>query len=240
MRVAAFGASVGLSIRPPRTKRQDGNYLDILRDTLQADDPRSAVFNLTQGSNIITLEYTRKFADDISRYNPDWVILNYGINEAAPRAIPYGLWMQLHSPGDRGWIKRKLGQLLHRNSPAIIRFFKKKGWVSAEKFGVELQRLIDLSKKESLAEIIVLNIGPVNEHYKEMLPGIEKLVEVYNLKINEVVEKCGVYLLDIHRLVSDHGMENVQPDSCHFSVLGHKLVYEKILEIIHSFSNLIA
>ncbi len=236
MRVLVLGSSVALSIRPTRSDRTEGNYSDLLREELQKQDPSNEVINLAQGSTVITDMKDWQYIDILKRHNPDVVILNYGINEAAPRLISLDFWRWLFRSKNRGWFRNMFAKYIYKWAPFLIRTLKLKGWVSADKFVQQLKALLVQADKESKSKVIVLNVGPANDHFMKMLPGVETYIPQYNDAIGRALTgQDHAVLLDIFEQVELHGIEKIQPDGCHFSALGHKIICEKILKIIHAF-----
>ena len=128
VRVSVFGSSVALTIRPPRANRTEGTYSDRVDALALKAGFYLIVKNHAQRSRLITHENEMDFVGKLQKDNPDYVILHYGINEAAPRVWPYRLWMIAHAPK---WGRSNLYYRLHRYlvsfESCVIRVFKKRG-----------------------------------------------------------------------------------------------------------------
>lgn len=84
-------------------------------------------------------------------------------------------------------------------------------------------------RKECTARIYLVNIGPSNEHYKVMLPGIEQAILTYNHVIAKTAAAEGASRLDVFALVSREGLEKAQPDGAHLSVHGHQCLFAELV-----------
>ena len=228
MRIAVFGSSVALETRPARRVYAEGNYADLLRVAAEALDPTSEVVNLARRSNLIVHETEMKFTGDLQRLNPQVVILHFGINEAAPRAIPYGPWMWLHGPQDSGRLKAVTSGILLRFWAILIRLLGLRGWVKPAEFGRYTRQLIAHLRKECQAEVFVVNMGPPNAKYRRLPPRIESIMPEYNAVLAKVARDTGAVLVDVWSMVQAEGVEKAQPDGCHLSAYGHRRVFETI------------
>lgn len=232
MRVLVFGSSVPLAIRPRREDRTDGTYVDLLRRALKSHSPDADVVNLASRSRLVTHESDIDFTASVQRFDPDLVILHYGINEAAPRAIPYRPWMWLHAPQNCGKPKALVASGLSRLYPTLIRLFKMRGWVEPQEFGNHLSRLIGHCRKESTAAIVLVNLGPPSPRYERMLPGVHQAITQYNHAITEVAQTENVGLVDAYSLVKREGLDKTQPDGAHLSPFGHRCLFDELLRVL--------
>lgn len=229
MRVAVFGSSVALFVRPPRGERAHGTYIDLLRRELERREPGSEVANLAYRSRMVTHETDIGFTASLARIDPDVAILHYGVNEAAPRALPYSMWMWLYGPQRCSRIKRYAACRLLPLLAFVTRAFHMSGWVDPVTFGKHLSSLIRHCRKESAAVVFVVNIGPPNERFIRMLPGIDAACVRYNSVIAECASAEGAFLLDAYSLIDRAGLDKAQPDGAHLSADGHQLLFEELL-----------
>ncbi len=228
MRIIVFGSSVCLTIRPPRTTRAEGTYTDLLRRACQAQDPTAEVLNLARRSNIITLESELEFTNSLTRFNPDVVILHYGIVEASPRALPYRSWMWWHRPQVCSKFKGYIAGRLNLLWPHLIRLFGLKGWVNSAQFAYHLKRLCAHARKECQARIFLINIGPPNELFCQRLPGIERIIPEYNRTIARVAAEEGAEVIDVWSLIQQYSIEKMQPDGAHLTSFGHECLFQQL------------
>jgi len=228
LRILVFGHSGSLALRPPRQSRQEGTYVDLLRrHVTESCGADAAVVNLALRSNMVNQDDLR-FTCDIQRHDPDVVVLHYGVNECAPRVLPRPIWMWLHGFADQGWLRRRLGSWLMPMEVLLMRLVSCGGWLSAAKFERCLRFKIASVRKEAACRVLVVNIGPPNERYRRMLPGIERQVLRFNEVIARVAAESGALLMDVQGMVTAGGLEQLQPDGCHLSAEGHRQLFEMI------------
>jgi lysophospholipase L1-like esterase len=234
IRVAVFGSSVALTIRPNRKSRSEGTYSDLIKSYYKSLGDDIELYNYSYRSRLIIHENEIDFVSKIQVTNPDFVILNYGINEATPRVWPYKLWMVLHSPR---WNRTSLNlafiRYLVKFEAHLIYIFKLKGWVNEKKFKKYLLSLITTINKETLAKTIIIPIFPPNDHYIKVLPRIHNQVQLFNKILNHCALETSSYIIDIDRIEKYNTNSDLCPDGAHLSAKGHQFISSEIINYIN-------
>lgn len=239
MKITVVGNSVGLLVRPPRTSREEAVYAQLLVQKFRESEARDIeVYNHCKWSGDL-LTCLAEFEHQILQYDPDVVLVHFGINECAPRVLPRALWTLLNAkfsyrmPGHR-YLLRVLNAGLSRIRPHAIRLLRSRSWMSPHQFEQALSQLVVLTVKETRAQLILLNIGPPTDRVERALPGCTENVAIFNKIISRIAREslhhCSV--LDIHQLVLTHGAEDLQPDGIHLSATGHALVADQLFSFI--------
>lgn len=231
--IAVFGSSVALTIRPKRLTREEGNYCDIIKSKLKDQGNEVYLMNYASRSRIISHENVLDYVGNLQKANPDYVILHYGINEAAPRLWPYRIWMLLHKPKwYRGRMFMYFNSKLVKIESLLMKIFKSKGWVTEKKFEKLYRALIETAVSETKSKIITISICEPNDHYIKVLPNIEKQISEYNAIIEKVSMELSAVFINLQNISSQIPKRHVAPDGAHLSGLGHQIVGEEILNII--------
>jgi lysophospholipase L1-like esterase len=222
VRVVVAGNSVALHVAPRREGRDSGTYADLLRRRLEPLG--GAVVNVARRSNLVD-EDDLEFMANCQRNDPDAVILQYGINEAAPRILSRPLWMWLKGPQAYGTAKSLLRRVEGRLEPHLVRWTRAGGWIGPKRFEERLRYKVRIVRKESAAVPMVVNLGPPTPDLERLLPGMTAAVERYNAIMERVCRDEDAVLIDIHALVRERGPE-IQPDGIHLTAEGHRCVAE--------------
>ncbi len=226
VRVVVAGNSVALHVAPRRDERDSGTYADHLRRRLEPLG--GAVVNVACRSNLVD-EDDLEFMANCQRNDPDVVILQYGINEAAPRILPRPLWMWLKGPQSFGIAKSVLRKVEGGLEPRLIHWGRAGGWIGPKRFEELLRYKIRIVLKESAAVPMVLNIGPTTPDLERVLPGVTASVHHYNEIMGRLCRDEGAVLVDLHALVREQGL-SIQPDGVHLTAEGHRCVCDLLWE----------
>lgn len=228
MKILIFGSSVGLNIRPPRANRSEKNYAMLLHEMLSKLNGKFVVYNKCVWHGMITDYNSEEFSNIILQEDPEIIILNYGVNECAPRLLSKKIWYYLNNPGNKNnTIIRFINRFFYHISPRMIKILKLNGWVKIDDFEINLKEKIGLIEKETKSDIILLGIGITNHRVESRLPGINKLIQQYNnamSNISSMSNRC--FYLDLSNLT------DYMPDGIHFDFIGHQTVAKKIYNII--------
>lgn len=228
LNIAIFGSSVALTIRPFRSSRKEGNYSDVIKSELENAGNKVSLKNFASRSRLIVHEDIMEYVGNLQKANPDFTVLHYGINEAAPRVWPYWIWLLLHKPKwDRSRIHKKFYPFFLRIETLVIKSLKMKGWVSKRKFHKMLKLMVETTIRETLSKVVLISIGNPNENYIRILPGVEQQIAEFNMIINNVAKETSSFLVDINKLGEEADM-NLCPDGAHLSFPGHLLVGKEI------------
>jgi len=140
--------------------------------------------------------------------------------------------MWLHGFSNQGWLKRKFSSLAMMVEVRLIRLLGLKGWISVSDFKDQLLFKVDSAMKESGGRVLLVNIGPANNRYRAMLPGIDEQITRFNKVIEQAADAGGAEVLDVHAMVLAGGLEELQPDGCHLSAEGHRKLCQMILDTL--------
>lgn len=222
---------MGIRIRPPaRTRAENRLYPNILTDMLNESRENWVLFNNCR-SRLLASELI-EYRDELSRQNPDVVILNIGAVDAPNREIPKWYsdilfrrkWTFLHSLSLKlynGFIKKYF-----RRPLVYLRF--KTPWVKLQKFDQSVNSFVEFIRKDINAQIIILGINPGNERLEKELPGSLARYQTYNQCLKNISEKVGCHYIDTTGLES----ETHFPDGVHYNFEGHQWCAQQIFKTI--------
>jgi lysophospholipase L1-like esterase len=243
MRILIIGNSEALFVRPPRKKKNEGTYTEILIKELK----NAQIFNLSSGSSLVT-DLLNSFDKNLNRYFPDIVILHFGINEAAPRLLPRFIWNLIYADKNKYTLMSFSKSLIKflRKFFSLITFLylksvggKDKGWVSCRKFEYVYSQLISRIEKELKSTIIIINIGFQNKKLEKTLPGIVDNIKMFNDIMAKIARRSeSVFLVDVYEMCKKFGMDRIRPDGVHFSSEGHRFLANEIVALIQRISNI--
>ncbi len=226
LRVLVCGNSIALHVAPHRLNRKEGTYVDLLRRQLEPVGGR--VISIARQSNMID-EDMLEFMANVQRYDADAVVMHFGVNEAAPRILPRGLWMWLKGPQAYGRLKSGVRRVESIVEPGLIRLASAGGWIGPRQFGAIYDRKLEVIGREGAGTAFVVNIGPPSDTMERLLPGMGRSVDACNDVLADLCRKHDAVLVDVHDLVRRTGMD-IQPDGCHFTGEGHRLVHQLLFD----------
>ena len=209
-----------------RVCTQDGeSYLKLL-DNLS----NTSVINFSKGHKLIG--ESSRFIDSFLVHNPDFIILNFGINELSSRSIPLFLYKYLYLNIKRtylGYFFEGIAKYFESNlRPILVNIRFRRSWYRLKQFEFAYEELINNILKYSTAKIICLTINLPSKRVEKQLPGSYNRVKKWN-KI--LIEKYGTSNR-ISIIRTDEFNENLTPDGVHFNGEGHHKLCRRVLEII--------
>lgn len=226
-KVLILGNSVSLICRPPLNKRGYSTYCQLL----EQHNTYMKIKMLSDQAAIITDGLTC-FYSEICAYNPDSVIIAYGINEACTRFLPRKLNQVLFADKrdklKTPVIKKILQKIIRFIEPHAIRLFRLNGWVKPAKYYKYLTKLITLIKKECNSKVILITIPNVTDRIEKQLPGSRQKILEYNKEILKIAQDELCDVVDCFDLFSKYDINDVTPDGIHLSEMAHKLIFEEL------------
>lgn len=227
-KICIIGNSVALRVRPPVNFPNNKNYSQLLRESL---DENCAVVNLAYGASTVKEVY--KKIDTYIREFPDYYIINLGVVDASTREVP--LWFYRLSTQKSLNAIFVLFALLYRNiiskfRRVLVNIRGRRSWVAQKEFREYFDLIVKTLVKETNAKIIVLNINEANNRVEAELPGSLKKHKKYNAVMNEIAGKYNQIFVDTNKLIKHEDY----PDGVHFSVSGHKKIFNNLFSIIKS------
>jgi lysophospholipase L1-like esterase len=239
LRVVVAGNSAASFLSPPRTVRSDGAYPELLREELCTRGLAAEVFVRSEWLGVVR-DLRRDYDRVVRDRMPDVVVLNVGIIEAQPNALP--LWLVRHlASWDRsgGLLARAYRQKIANPLWPVFRRYQQllaglpTYRVRPRAFRAELTRLIALTRRETRALVLVLDTDPAGDRIEHWMPGMGPRRARYQALLAEVVDRFGP---DVRLLrASDDlvGREaELLPDGLHRNSEGHRLIAVRIAEEI--------
>jgi lysophospholipase L1-like esterase len=234
LRLTVLGSSVGYFVRPPRAGRHDGCFGEVATDLLAESGIAVELHNRSRWLAQVHEAYHR-VEDDIVATSPDVVVLCFGWLECQPKVFPTALlrWLTTYRPRYhalfpvRRFVARKVAKVYVRVTPAIAsRWAGLPSRMSERRFARELERLVELCRKETASLVVLLTVNPPTERIEVVLPTVGERSGRYAEIVREVAAGGDdlVRLLDSRALVLEHGQEAILPDGIHFNAEGHRLV----------------
>lgn len=154
----------------------------------------------------------------ITNFNPDFVLLQSGIVDCAPRAIS------------------KFEQMLIAKLPFFSKFFER--FIREHKFKLRKIRnitytnidvyennLLQVRKAFPNAAVMAIGIVPSTKEYEKVVPGIGQNINRYNDAIKNIFNN---YFIDI----SDIDNSCIMSDHIHLNSKGHQFIFTKIFQIL--------
>jgi hypothetical protein len=215
----------------PRSSRAEGTFGELLPEVLAAQGIAAEVQQTGQWYGTIR-DLRRDYERAVRTQFPDVLVLNYGMAECQPNIPP--LWFVRHV---YSW---------NRSTHPIARAYRRRllepGWrairgiqrptsswaphrISPKRFVAELQQVITMTRAETAALVLLVEIDPPGPRVEHWWPGLSERVKRYNGLLHEVAGES-VVVADTARHVVEHGFEQVLPDGLHRSPFGHRLTAE--------------
>jgi lysophospholipase L1-like esterase len=180
----------------------------------------------------------------VRAYSPDVLILQYGINECVPRAMPMALHRHLFNWHEHGWrghrrykrfLRGRLWPVLRRYQRQVSRVLGSRTQrVAPGRYADELRYLITLARKDTGCLVLVLDVLPPGPSVEHWIPGIGRRRDALNALMRRVVADVAdpdVRFVDTSHVVQ-HLAEDAAPDGVHLSDRGHRAVAEHLADEI--------
>ncbi len=232
IKISIIGCSVAIRVRPP-VSLNNKNYGQILSESLSEKYDNHCISIVNRGLTRATVKdiYPHKMDNFISDY-PDYFILNIGIPDASTREMPRFISNLLTYKSNLQFVII-LHFLYSKLIQPYIKFFVllrgKRTWVNEKEFEKIYGKIIEYIQKETNANIIILPINNPSQRIENKLPGTIKNVKRYNEIIKDLSQKYNTSIVDI----SDLEQTEHFPDGVHYSIEGHKIISNKILDFIN-------
>ena len=225
-----------------------GDSLTLPRpgDGVNIDDPYP--LKISQSGKLIVLNKSQISADtdlflenqqvhyDIRYANSQYFILHLGICDCSPRIFTKKEKKLLVVFEDIPLLKRLINLYIAQKSKKRLYYTKRRQIqnVSIDRFGKNYSNLInEILKYNSLKKIYIVNILQPSDALISRSFGLDKLVKLYNAKIDEI---CKTYSAHIH-LIDLYAYTKENPgiilnDGHHFNKQGHDFIYQQIIKNI--------
>ena len=232
VKIVVAGSSVSQFV-VPRNARIEGVYGELLPTLLAERGMAAEVHHAGQWYGTIR-DLRRDYERSIRAHFPDVLVLNYGLNECQPNVPP--LWFVRHvyswnrstHPLARAY-RRRLLEPAWRGARGIQR--PASSWaphrISPKRFTLEMQQVITMTRAETAAFVVLVEIDPPGPRLEHWWPGLTGRVKRYNGLLHELAGE-GVVVADTARQVTPDNLEATLPDGIHRSPLGHRLIAEAV------------
>ncbi|NLR61859.1 SGNH/GDSL hydrolase family protein [Chitinophaga polysaccharea] len=213
MKVVILTDSLGLPRTFPEVVKLEETYIEKLRDRYR--DIRFITLSIG-GARLATLQ--QQYFNYFQSVEPDLVILQSGIVDAAPRAL-------------KGWeatvinsnvISRKLYSFFLKPHTVFIRKVRKLTYTPLPGFTY----LASTFRRAMGTKVAWIGIIPANSEYEANLPGIGKNIESYNQQLKMIFS-------DEFIDMSDMPADGVMSDHHHINKKGHEFIFEKVSRLIN-------
>jgi len=147
-------------------------------------------------------------------FKPDYVILQSGIVDCAPRALSAFELEVLN----KIWLTRKLVLPFVKQNTHFLRKWRNKKYSNPN---VYRDFLVKIKKRFSEADVYALGILPGNIEYERTVPGINDSISLYNRLLRDTFAERFISLdnIDANGVMSDH---------IHLNKLGHEFVFHSV------------
>ncbi len=207
-RIVLFTDSLALPRKVPEMTSIEDTYPYLLKKNFD-------VYQFSKGGCLISelLEQTFYY----SQYRPDYVILQCGIVDCAPRAFSWS---------EESFLRlTRIGRLLRKAisitiTTKRIRNFRRKSWTELKSFECLCNAFVN---QFDGIPVYALSILPATSEYELQVPGISKKIKEYNIVLSRVF---GDRLIDL----SGIPVEGIMSDHHHLTQEGHIYVYESIMD----------
>lgn len=160
--------------------------------------------------------------------NPDFLIINLGINDCSPRLLTKKWCDRLMMlPKPIAFFIRKY--IIRKYKPFWFNLFGSRLIVSADEFKSNIELLCNTLKPK---KVILMNIAPANNKLESKLPSINKNINEFNLNMSLLAKEKDYIVLNIYKLIDNNGREKSTIDGVHYFEETCKTIAEKLKELI--------
>lgn len=229
MKIAILADSLAL----PRQKDAgdtplEATYPFLLQKRLQRTLANDDVIVIERGLRRRTIE---NVIDDwfeiVALREPEVVVVHVGIVDCAPRVF---------LRNERDFVERlrpfrlrsRILNFAHEHRRGIVAF-RKKVYVSAERFAAGVDRVVELARETRVRALILVNIVSPPAEMENRSPGFLKNVETYNQILENAVKEPWIKLVDLNQIINEHGGSGtLTVDGIHLNHEGHKLLASEL------------
>jgi hypothetical protein len=237
-----LGNSVGLKMRPQRTRRSHRTYSELLMR-------RHEVHNACRAGALVSEQFGLIDDDVIARF-PDVVILNFGIVELFHRSTLRSI---NNAPILNYYNNRLLGRPYRAAVPLAARVARAVNGLTrrvAALFGVEwrwldtgrylrvLEAMCGLIVGETAATVVLIEVPPIPENSTRFSATTNaRIAEVNRATRAWATASSGrIVSQRLDQGVADAHWQRLMPDAIHFSAVGHRRVHALLTRTIESIS----
>lgn len=209
-RILILSDSLALPRNKPETTFVEDTYPYLLKNHFE-------VYQCSIGGGLVGDLLKQSFY--YSQYQPDIVILQSGIVDCAPRAYSMREESMFKYYKVFGLVRNVLSKTITTRK---IRSIRKKVWTKLKDYKSGLNGII---KYFPDATFYALSILPASEDYENLVPGINKNVNLYNNVLKDIFDTNFISLSEIPS-------NGIMSDYHHLTKEGHMFVYQKIVKAL--------
>jgi hypothetical protein len=188
--------------------------------------------------------------EDVITFFPNLVIMHFGIVEVSARRtirpvnnktiVNYYTNRYFYRPFTFPQSPYSFFVFLSRAVNSLVRRFAsifglKWQWLSTKRFLMVMRSMLETIIKETNAHIIVIGVSPCSERVESILDGTRENIGKMNKGMEDLCKELGdrIHYLDPSDFMMDRCIEELVPDGIHFSAEGHRLLADKLLQLMH-------
>jgi len=236
VRIVVLGNSTAMYVRPRRRDRGDRTYGELLEAQLRHRGIDAFVVNQGRWWDRVH-DVLPRWEEAVYAHTPDVVILNYGLGECEPNVFPVPMmrWVYTWRPSLnpvairlRSLLVRPVQRAMTAAMPWISRRLGMRTWrLRPERFRNELRRLIEITRRETGALVLVLTLNPPGPFLQNLMPGVDERSRLYSDLIRALVDEIDdpeVQVIEAGAIVDDLGWRKTMVDGLHYTARGHREV----------------
>ncbi len=241
LRVLIVGSSVGYYVRPPGDGADEQAVDECLEQLLRTSGFDADVRNASRWFETL-LEGNRRLPDLLTWFRPHVVVVLFGYIESQPLVCPrwFAKWLFNPWPRSDRWSARARAILLPRGrrvflqtAPLLARLPGLPSRVAPDRVRRETEHLAALARKERGALVLCANVPATDDRIESFLPTTGRRLRQTSAAIEAAVANSDARLVDLRALV-DADRSELLPDGIHLSVLGHRMLAERLHDEIGS------
>ncbi len=240
--VVTIGNSVAVLQNPPRTRRADGTWTEVLVDHLRAEGIAAQGHLEARWFDFVDRGLDR-YQQAVRPHMPDVLVVAYGINELQPWLLPVPVVRHLitrHAAVTRParWYRRVVAERVWR----VVRRYRRwaaprvglRTWqMTPDRFAGKLTALVRAARVEHACLVLVMDINPPGPILRHFLPGIEARHARFQQVLADAVAAFGdpdVRLVPTSAVIADLDDADAMPDGQHLTVEAHRRVGRRLAE----------
>jgi len=188
-------------------------------------------------------ELLPRYETDVRNLFPDVLVLNFGVTECQSKLLPTPVvrhlttWLRTSratAVAYRHYVAPPIWRVLRRYQRAVSGHDRFTHRLSPRRFLADTRRIIDMTRVETGALVLLLDIDPPGPRVEYWLPGTIERVAHYNRLLAEIADGYddGVRLVRASALLTD--LDAQLPDGLHRTPAGHALTATAIRDEILS------
>ena len=162
-----------------------------------------------------TINELVKAAKYYKSFHPDYVVVQSGIVDCAPRALHKSEQKLLKRTPFLG--KKLLGWIASQST--ALRKFRKISYTKINHFQTFMGRLKEVFSE---SKIIAVAIMPASKEYEKIVPGITENIVSYNLVLKQSFQVIG----------GSASLDMVMSDFHHLNEQGHRYIFNELVEAL--------